>query len=46
MRLAIYKSSLTKERELCYWCKLRHLGVSLLAFNAKSFRWISCVHKF
>ena len=33
------KSSLTKGRKLCNWWKFRPLGVSLVAYNAKLFRW-------
>ena len=37
MRLVIYKSSITKGRKLCFWLNFHPLGVSLLAFNAKSY---------
>ena len=44
--LGIYKSSLTKGRKLCNWWKCRPFGVSLLAYNAKLFRWISYMYRF
>ena len=43
--LVIYKSPLTKGRKIVLLMKVSPLGLFLLAFNTKLFRWISFVDK-